>query len=201
MTPNSLWELMTLPFFKFICTSCHDTNASIPTQPSPIHSQPNYSPIITLPSINSSARTHPPTNTVTNPLPQQTPMITLNSIDRKLDTFKQTLDTIRIKQDQYHSIRHQSNFTAPIRLPTDSSLRYNMPPFPNIDTTSPIPQYHLLTEMHALPTNHYATDDIYLTSQTSYINLLIIFTLIHDSNTNILHLNLIISTIEYYITR
>ena len=47
------------------------------------------------------------------------------SIDRKLDTFKQTLDTIRIKQDQYHSIRHQSNFTAPIRLSTDSSLRYN----------------------------------------------------------------------------
>ena len=57
-------------------------------------------------------------------------MITLNSIDRKLDTFKQTLDTISIKQDQYHFIRHQSNFTEPIRLPTDSNLRYNTPPFP-----------------------------------------------------------------------
>ena len=71
--------------------------------------------------------TYPPTNTVTNPLPQQSPMITLHSIDRKLDTFKQTLDTIKIKQDQYHFIQHQSNFTAPIRLPTDSNLRYNTP--------------------------------------------------------------------------
>ena len=128
--PSSLWELMTSPFFKFSCTSCHTTNASIPTQPSPIHSQSNNSPIITLPSINSSAHTYPPTNTVTNPLPQQSPMITLHSLDRKLDTFKQTLDTISIKQDQYHFIRHQSNFTAPIRLPTDSNLRYNTPPFP-----------------------------------------------------------------------
>ena len=57
-------------------------------------------------------------------------MITLHSLDRKLDTFKQTLDTISIKQDQYHFIRHQSNFTEPIRLPTDSNLRYNTPPFP-----------------------------------------------------------------------
>ena len=192
---------MTSPFFKFICTSCHTTNASIPTQPSPIHSQPNNSPIITLPSSNSSARIHPPTNTVTNPLPQQTPMITLNSIDRKLDTFKQTLGTIRLKLDQYHSIRHQSNFTVSIRLPTNSSLRYNKPPVHNKDQISPIPKYHLLTEMHALPTNHYAIDEIYLISQITYINILIIFTLIHDSKTNILHLNLIISTIEYYITR
>ena len=84
---NSLWELMTSPLLKCICTSCHSTNASIPTQLSPIYSQPNNSPIITLPSINSSAYSHPPTNTVTNPLPQHTPMITLNSIDRKLDKF------------------------------------------------------------------------------------------------------------------
>ena len=140
--PNSLWELMTSPFFKLICTSCHTINASIPSQPSPIHSQPNNSPILTLPSINSSARTYPPTNTVTNPPPQQSPMITLHSIDRKLDTFKQTLDTIRIQQYQYHVIRHQSNFTAPVRLPTDSNLRYNKPPFPQYRqyfSNSPIP--------------------------------------------------------------
>ena len=107
----------------------------------------------------------------------------------------QPLDTLRIKQD--HFIRHQSNFTAPVRLPTYINLRYNKPQFPQYRqnfSNSPI------TEIHALPTNHYATDEIYLISQTTYINLLIIFTLSHDK-TNIRHLNLIISTIEYYITR
>ena len=82
---------MTSPFKKCICTSCHTTNASIPTQPSPIHSQPNNSPIITLPLLTNMCK-HPPINTVTNPLPQQTSVIALNSIDRKLYTFKQTIE-------------------------------------------------------------------------------------------------------------
>ena len=190
---------MTSPFLKFICTSCHPTNASIPTQPSPIHSQPNNSPIITLPSINSSVRTYPPTNTVTNPLPQQSTMITLHSIDRKLDIFKQTLDTITIKQDNTilsdinKTLQHQLDF---LQIATYDIIRFH---FHNIDQTSQLPQYHLLTKIHALPTNHYKTNEIYLISQTTYINLLIIFTLIHDSKTNILHLNYI--NLRIHITR
>ena len=97
--------------------------------------------------------------------------------------------------DIKQTLQHQLDF---LQIATYDIIR---PHFHNIDQTSQIPQYHLLTEIHALPTNHYATDEIYLISQTTYINLLIIFTLVHDSKTNILHLNLIISTIEYYITR
>ena len=63
-------------------------------------------------------------------------MITLNSIDRKLDTFKQTLDTIRIKHDQY--IFSDTNQTLQYQLDCLQIATYDIISlhFHNIDQTS-----------------------------------------------------------------
>ena len=66
--------------------------------------------------------------------------VTIDIMNLNLLYLLQPLDTIRIKQD--HFIRHQSNFTAPVRLPTYINLRYNKPLFPQYRQNflnSPIP--------------------------------------------------------------